>query len=65
MLNVKNFLGKRRSSIAVENQDTIVSNPKVASRYFGFWDMSTSGGMKNGTGKAGGISNCPSSDSGG
>ncbi len=59
------FWKKRRSSIAVENQDTIVSNLKVAGRYFGFWDMLTSGGMRNGTGKAGGISDCPTSDSGG
>lgn len=49
----------------MENQDTIVSNPKVTGRYFVFWDMSTSGGMRNGTGKAGGISDCPTSDSGG
>lgn len=61
----RTFWEKRRSSIAVENQDTIVSNPKVAGRYFGFSDMSTSGGVRNGTGKAGGISNCPTSDSGG
>ena len=61
----RTFWEKRRSSIAVENQDTIVSNPKVTGRYFVFGDMSTSGGMRNGTGKAGGISDCPTSDSGG
>lgn len=58
------FFEKRRLSVAVENQDTKVSQTKKIAWYQFGVDMSTTGGKRDGKGKAGGISNCPKSHPG-
>lgn len=57
MLNVKDFLEKRRLNVAVENQDTIVSQTNRVKWYQFSRGILTTGGKENGNGKAGGIPN--------